>query len=285
MELWFKEIYCNDNYIKPLFEIPKDNGIFDDLNYNVELDDTYILDFNNLIDNYDTIELINNIFSSFKLNFIDKDIWKQFLINKYNNEIRKEQKTHIIKPIKPNICENIKYKQPNKYKTKIEYNNLKELWTMSESLNGCHKIYIYNDLIDNKDNYKYIALNIIFSSNINFKIKRCKNCKKPFITNNQNFETCHRIYKNNITCNKYEEKVRKQHQYDNPIKKLEKRVRNKLEKDNVDLYEKFKSELPNKRKEYYNDNKSFINWILNNYYFTENGRIKVIKELELSKYL
>lgn len=284
MQLGFKEIYTNDGYIIPLFEIQKEKCIFNNLKYNIELEDVYILDLNNCIDNFDTINLINYIFNKYNFDFIDKDLWKRFLIDKYNDDKNEYKKATIIKPIKPDLSEDVKYKPLNNYKTKIEYNNLKELWVSSESLNNCHKVNHYQDLTDNEDNYKYIVLNIIFSSNINFKIKRCKQCGKPFITNNQNFETCHRLFKDNITCNKYAEKVRKQHQYDEPIKHLIKNVRDKL-KGNYEELENFNDELTTKKEEYLNDKKAFVKWILNTYYFTDDGRKKVVERLDLSKYL
>ena len=42
MQLDFKEIYTNDGYIIPLFEISKEKSIFNNLKYNIELEDVYI---------------------------------------------------------------------------------------------------------------------------------------------------------------------------------------------------------------------------------------------------
>lgn len=285
MQLSFKEIYYKDGTKTPLLEIEYNaNDKLNDITYNLDFNDSLYIDLNhNCLNNYNVMEIVNKIFNTFKVDYIDKYIWEEFI------ECEREQhnnnggtKKYYKCPIPYISLNDNNFNQLYSYKTKV----LKDLntETIQNVYKNCHKVINYEVKFYNEEEYCYYLLEILFNLSFNFKIKKCKQCNKPFITHNQNFQTCTRIFKNNITCNKYYEKIRKQHQYDDPIKHLIKNVRDKLKND-YDKLDYFNQMLTTKKEEYLNDNKAFINWILDNYYFTDNGRKDVIERLNLSKYL
>ncbi len=289
MLLRFKELYfCNGVKtilveIETKYELPKDfKYVFKDVfkGYNV-----YVLNFEyGCLDIFETEKLINKILNKYNLDYIDKELWNQFLEDKYKEEIDKYGKTVMFNKLKPHQADSSRFKELPKYKIDLNYDNYKYIWKCSETVNDCCKVLIYEERILNSEDYAYTLLNIIFNCNFDLKIMKCEICGKPFITFTKNQKKCHRIYKNGITCNRYSEKMRKANQYDDYIKHLIKNVRDKL-KDNAEELKKFNEILPVKKEQFFNDKKSFIKWILDNYYYTEKGKEAVIERLGLSKYL
>ena len=284
MVLRFKEIYFDNGIKSPLLEIEDENKLPKDFIYELKLNNTYILDFEHgCLDNFETTNLISKILIKYNMEYIDKDLWRQFLNDKNKEDIDTIGKTNILGIPQSNQAYNLKVKELPKYKIDIN-NNLETLWESSESLKNCHKVIMYEEKINNIYDYSYTLLNFIFNCNFDLKIMICEICDKPFITFTKNQKKCHRVYKNNITCNQYYERIRKINQYDDPIKHLIKNVRDKL-KGNEEELKKFNKILPTKKEQFANDKKLFIEWILDNYYFTEKGRKEVIKRLGLSNYL
>lgn len=284
MFLRLKILFFKNGEVIPFLEIEGDNLIID-LKYELQKDNVYILNFEyGCLENNSIINIINNIFTNYNLNYIDKYLWEQFLEDKYSEEKKRNNVVNIITPVSPSIVYDNNNNTINEHKTKIKLDNLEYLWYCSESLNNCYKILCYETKFDSDESYAVSLLNLIFNCDIDLKIKKCEMCNKPFITHTINTKKCHRVYKNEITCNQYAEKVRKKHQYDDPIKHLIKNVRDKFKNDEDKLNE-FNEKLPIKKEQYFNDNKSFINWILNDYYYTDEGRKKIIERLNLSKYL
>lgn len=284
MFLRFKELYYIDGTATILLEIDKDSDNLKDININyaIELDDVYIINLEyECFDNKSISNLIDKILIKYNMDFIDKNLW-----NKYLEDTEREKKDkcipfNIISKPKFNIALNAKEKELCKYQFNFS-TDYKQIWYDSESLNNCIKIKFYEEKIYDDEDYAITLLNIIFNSSFNLKIKKCKICKKPFLTKTLNLLNCKRPFKDGISCNQYDSKIRKQHQYEDSIKHLQKNVRDKLKNDEDRLNE-FNKLLPKKKIEYFNDNKSFVLWLLT--YYTKEGKENAIKRLGLAKYL
>ena len=98
-----------------------------------------------------------------------------------------------------------------------------------------------------------------------------------------NTQKCKRLYKNGLTCSEYADKIRRQNANNEPIKRLKKRVRD-LFKDDYDALYDFSIKNEAKQKEFYNNPKEYILWLLE-HYKTQERKNMVIEELGLSKFL
>ena len=154
MLLRFKELYfCNGVKtilveIETKYELPKDfKYVFKDVfkGYNV-----YVLNFEyGCLDIFETEKLINKILNKYNLDYIDKELWNQFLEDKYKEEIDKYGKTVMFNKLKPHQADSSRFKELPKYKIDLNYDNYKYIWKCSETVNDCCKVLIYEERILN----------------------------------------------------------------------------------------------------------------------------------------
>lgn len=124
---------------------------------------------------------------------------------------------------------------------------------------------------------------MIFWFNIPFIIRKCEDCGKYFICRSGNTHTCNRIGSDGMICSERKDKIRRQHERNEPIKKLLKKVRDHLRYDEV-KYQKFCDENYKKKKELFGKDKEYIEWLLA--YFDKNKQQDIINKIDgLEDYL
>lgn len=122
---------------------------------------------------------------------------------------------------------------------------------------------------------------MIFWFNIPFVIRKCEDCGKYFICRAGGSKKCKRIGDDGMLCSERANKIRRQFERDEPIHKLEKKVRDKLRyKPKNDI---FLNENAIKKKEFYNNKKEYVLWLLN--FFEKEKQDKIIEDLKLEEYL
>lgn len=126
-------------------------------------------------------------------------------------------------------------------------------------------------------------LEMIFFFKPPIVVRKCEDCGKYFICKSGNTHKCNRIGSDCMTCSERADKIRKQHERNEPIKKLLKKVRDHLRYDEV-TYQKFCDENYKKKKELFEKDKEYVEWLLG--YFDKNRQQDIINKIDgLEDYL
>ena len=126
-------------------------------------------------------------------------------------------------------------------------------------------------------------LDLTLLNGYNLRIKKCKNCKKYYLTTNKNkTDYCDREYfDTGYTCFTYYKSLK-----DDWIKKLERKINSKLKKCGSRDFPIFSKEYRKKLKLECNNNVSkYVSTLLDTYYVTINGKRRVKKDTHLAQYL
>lgn len=264
----------------------KNNSIFSNFKYVSKNEEEYLINIEyGCFDILSSHKLLDDIFESIKIDYIDKIVWENYLNKKHENDLRENGKAYIIKkPEYKVLGKNAKFNSKVKRKFQAPQNdNLQELYKSGEYIGyqkSC-KVILYDCYFDNEDEYLITLLNIILNCNMHFVIRKCNICKKYYISNSNKLKNCNRIYKTNLTCREYANDLNKNISKNNILKKLIKNVRDNYKKD-YNLIQDFNDALKDKRKETTNNEDEIIKWILATYYKSEKTRNNAIKRLDLS---
>lgn len=181
--------------------------------------------------------------------------------NEYNKSIATLQSNIYKKLSNEEFYNKISFAQ--KYKIKpTNKSNLTALSLMRRGLFGGYMNIDYKFQFNNELELLYTFLDCIFSSDYNYKIKKCKNCNNYFITMDTRTKHCSH-------CTQEIIKYQKQNYEDNDIVKIERRVSRLFYAENrLNETDKFIKDK-NQMKKDLTDNKitelEYKNWLLSHY--------------------
>lgn len=241
----------------------------------LDIKNTQELNLIDFIDGFpdDSLSELDKLFKyaeNFSLSYINRETWIKFQIA-YKIKI-----PPISKEIKRTIIGSGEYRN-NKYITAKYVENKKEkdltfkkndffikeanlnLFETLENNYSNYNITIHKDAIFNDfKNLLYIFLECLFTSNINYYIKKCEYCHYFYITNKSDNQYCKRINNINgvaISCSKITASLQKTYPY-KQLMKLDKNFMNSIASNGniseqyIDNYKKLKKEA---KQQYFRD--------------------------------
>lgn len=145
-------------------------------------------------------------------------------------------------------------------------------WSRNVEEYTCYSVKIENEI----ELIRYF-FELVFSSQVKFRIKKCEICEKYFITKDTHKQKCDRVY-DNISCAQYSTSINGYFEKKSPIYILEERVRSKC-RHNSTKYDTYLEEKYEMKRKYKDEPQKYVNWLLN-HYDSEKKREEIISKID-----
>lgn len=279
-----KEVgHINDNFGKNFYDI-----------FGYEYSNKYIINFNNGL--FDILEdsvlkFLDDILDELNVDYLNQNLWKEYLFKKYGseftviyNEIDQPNFFHCFK-LDGSIF--LRFHERNKMYDFISFIDDRKLKEIREHFyfdNDDVKNFSIETCVENEFELLFEFLRIIFTSDFNLIVVRCKNCGKYFITTDEKQKYCYRPFKDKFICSSFLKEINyiKTHSGSPKIDKLRLKIYEK-EKNRGTNEDFLKNELEMLKKYYDNDNEKVKFYL--SYYIKKADRERNIKDLKLEEYL
>lgn len=246
--------------------------------------------FDSLEDN--TIKILDIMFEKLDTDQLIKENWEKYMLKISGDDIgiydELSQPNFYCILTSPNSFVLRNKRKNNSYKLiyteDIDLENINNI-AKTHKNDGTMIDYYLEDTTETEKDALKIFLHMIFTSDFNYKIIKCKNCGKYFVINkNATSPYCLRLYKNNMCCYEFGEYLKdiKTHSGHKNIDKLRQRIyeKEKFSNRSTDFIDAEEEML----KKYYDNNSEKVKFYLN-YYIKNEDRERNIKELKLEEYL
>lgn len=296
------DIRClDDDYVESINISKEASHINDNLGKNFcdifgyEYSNRYIINFNNGL--FDILEdsvlkFLDDILDELNVDYLNQNLWKEYLFKKHgsdftiiHNEIDQPKFFYCYR-LDGSIF--LRFRERNKmydFIPPIDDRRLREIREHFYFDNDDNiKNFSIETCVENEFELLFEFLRIIFTSDFNLKVVKCKNCGKYFITTDEKQKYCYRPFKDKIFCSSFLEKINyiKTHSGSPKIDKLRLKIYEK-EKNRGTNKIFLKNELEMLKKYYDNDNEKVKFYL--SYYIKKADRERNIKDLELEEYL
>lgn len=258
----FYYLKANDNF--------KSNTYFFDIHFFI---------FDNLTEKGN--QYLDNVLKKDNMGYLDGRYWKDYISSRMEKGL--PEKRYKMEITERKMFEDY-YKKLNEiYQTKKIDSELLKILRSNTKNKPILSIKKQCATLDTETALIEAFLDLVLLNGYNLRIKKCKNCKKYYLTTNKSkIDYCDREYfDTGYTCFTYYKSLK-----DDWIKELERKINGKLRRCGSREFPTFSKEYRKKLKlECNNDVSKYVSTLLDTYYVTITGKRKVIKKVHLAQYL